>query len=294
MSKRSAKPTHPPAAQPHPRLLTSGFTAIKQCKHGLMMYNLNDLFVGRGLELYGEWCDAELAALGQMLRPGDVVLDVGANIGTHTLFFAQKVAPGGVVYGFEPQRITYEYLCANLALNGLHNAIPLQAAVGEAPGEITIPLLDQSKQQNFAALNVEGHAAGEAVRLMPIDALALKRCNLIKIDVEGMERKVLKGAEKTIAACRPFLFVENNTREGAPETVQMLLDWDYTCWWHIAPYYNPQNFFHNPENVWANLVPESNMICAPRELNLAVSGFEPLSGPDDTWVQALTRLGVIK
>ncbi len=61
MSKRD--PTSAPLSDRHPPLLVNGYVSFKQCSHGLMMYNLNDLFVGRALDLYGEWCDAELVAL---------------------------------------------------------------------------------------------------------------------------------------------------------------------------------------------------------------------------------------
>lgn len=275
------------------RVLTNGYVSIKHCRHGLFMYNLNDLFVGRGMDIYGEWCEAELDCLGQILKSGDVVVDVGANIGTHTVFFSKKVGSGGLVYAFEPQRITYEFLCANLALNGLLNVVPVQKGVSDLSGEITIPVLNPSVAQNFAALKIEGHAAGDLVHVQPLDALELKRCSLIKIDVEGMELKVLRGAEKTIRNCRPLLFVENNSREGSPELIQDLLDLGYNCWWHIAPYYNPDNFFHNAENVWDNLVPEANMICVPKEIALNVKGFEAVNDITDNWVQALSRLGLI-
>jgi FkbM family methyltransferase len=294
MSEQNSEQIKLAAASIPGRILVNDYVSIKQCRHGLMMYNLNDLFVGRALDLYGEWCLAELDCLGQLLHPGDVAVDVGANIGTHTVFFSKKVAPGGIVYAFEPQRISFEYLCANIALNGLVNVVPIQAALGDKSLDLIIPILNPASQQNFASLNVEGHTAGDAVKLFPLDNMDLKRCNLIKIDVEGMEHKVILGAEKTIRKCRPYLFVENNKKEGAPETIQALFDLDYKCWWHIAPYYNPDNFFHNPENVFSNFVPESNMICVPKELNLNVKGFEPVMDQNDTWVKALTRLGIIK
>jgi FkbM family methyltransferase len=282
-----------PAHQVNPRLLANGFAAVKECRLGLMMYNVNDLIGGRGLELYGEakWSDLEL--LGQLLRDGDVVVDVGANIGNHTVFYAKKVSPGGVVYALEPQRITFEFLCANLVLNGLTNVVPMQVGAGEAEGQLIVAVTDPNVVQNFGALKIEGHTSGDLVKIITLDTLELRRCNLIKIDVEGMELQVLQGAEKTIRTCRPFLFVENNDLEGSPKTVQKLLDLGYKCWWQIAPHYNPNNYFHNKENVWANVMPDSNMLCVPEENNLNVSGFEPVINPSDNWGSALRRRGLI-
>lgn len=299
MSKKNLRPNSQNRTKqdlPHgrPRLLQSGFTAIKECRIGTMMYNINDMIGGRGLDLYGEakWADVEL--LGQILQPGDVAVDVGANIGNHTVFYAKKVSPGGFVFAFEPQRITFEILCANLVLNSLVNVMPLHAGAGASEGTIRVPILDPNASQNFGAVSIEGHTNGDHVRVMPVDALELSRCKLIKVDVEGMELKVLQGAEKTIKNCRPFLFVENNDKEGAPDTVQKILDLGYNCWWKIAPHYNPENYFGNQENIWANLLPEANMVCIPSENTIKVNGLEPVTGPNDTWVEALRRQGLIK
>jgi FkbM family methyltransferase len=291
MRKRIPKGSTRSGTTLSPRLLVNGYISIKQCRHGLFMYNLNDLFVGRAMDIYGEWCEAELTCLGQVLKSGDVVIDVGANIGTHTVFFSKKVTPGGMVYAFEPQQVTFEFLCANLALNGLLNVLPVQAGAGDIPGEVIVPVLDPTVAQNFGNLNIEGHSTGNLVKIQPLDSLELKRCNLIKIDAEGMELKVLCGAEKTIRNCRPFLFVEDN---GSPELISLLFDLGYKCWWHIFNYYNPKNYFNNVENDWAHLAPAVNVICAPKEIDLNVSGFEPVISATDTSGLAIARISSLK
>ncbi len=279
--------------QIRPRLLQSGYAAVKECRIGMMMYNINDMIGGRGLDLYGEAKWADLEFLGQVLQVGDVVIDVGANIGNHTVYYSKKVSPGGIVFSLEPQRITFEFLCANLALNGLVNVVPMQVGAGEAEGKLNVPLLDPNAVQNFGAVSIEGHVSGDSVRIIPLDSLELKRCKLIKIDVEGMELKVIQGAEKTIKACRPYMYVENNSRDGSPETVQKLFELGYKCWWKIAPHYNPNNYFNNKENIWADLLPESNMVCVSEENNIKVTGLEPVISPEDNWIEALKRQGLI-
>src|SRR5665647_2892297 len=82
-----------------PYLVENRYLAVKRCKHGLFMYNRNDAFVGRGLDLYGEWCDFEIQLLRQFIRLGDTGVDAGATIGTHTVAFANLVGPGGVEDG---------------------------------------------------------------------------------------------------------------------------------------------------------------------------------------------------
>jgi hypothetical protein len=63
----------------------SDFVAVKRCRHGIFLFNRNDTFVDRSLNLYGEWCEAEIGLLTQVVRRSDFVLDVGANIGTHAV-----------------------------------------------------------------------------------------------------------------------------------------------------------------------------------------------------------------
>lgn len=284
----------PSVFQPPARLVENGYVAIKKCRHGLFMYNTNDLYVGRAMDIYGEWAETEMELLGPILGQGQVVLDVGANIGTHTVFFAQRVGPQGRVFAFEPQRITYEFLCANIALNCLPNVIPLQSAVGEKAEIIRIPAIDPNQPLNFAALDVHQQEQGEPVSVLRLDDLGLNQCHLIKIDVEGMEVSVLRGAESVLRTLRPILFVENNTYEGSPETVQLLFDLGYQCWWHIALGYNRHNFFGNPVNIWEGGIPEGNMICVPVELGASMVGAQPVISPQDTWLHALQRAGILK
>ena len=78
-----------------PYLLENRHIAVKHCRHGVFMYSRNDNFVGRGLDLYGEWCDFEIQLLRNYIRYGDTVIDVGANIGTHAVAFGNMVGPIG-------------------------------------------------------------------------------------------------------------------------------------------------------------------------------------------------------
>jgi FkbM family methyltransferase len=262
--------------------------AVKKCRHGTMMYNVNDAFIGRSLDLYGEWCDDEAFVLSHILSPGDVVVDVGANIGTHTVFFAQKVSAIGLVVAFEPQRLVFQTLCGNVALNGLTNVITFQAAVGAVRGQLTFPPIDPRVQFNFGAVSGTQGGAGEVVDVVPIDELALPRCTLLKVDVEGMEAKVIEGAKDTIARCRPALFLENDTVDRSREVLEAVESIGYKAFWHIASYYSPKNFFGNPENVFGRYQPEANVLCVPKESPF--TGLPPVDGVGDDWKKAVERI----
>jgi FkbM family methyltransferase len=273
---------------PAPRLIEHDYVAVRQCRHGLFAYNLNDTYVGRSLDAYGEWSEAELSVLFQVLKPGDLVVDVGANVGTHTVACAKRVTASGAVYALEPQRVTFQFLCANVALNALINVKCINAAAGDVRGEVRIPALDPTVANNFGAMKSEGHANGELVDTIRIDDLSLARCNLIKIDVEGMEARVLAGARKTIAAHRPVLFVENNFEDGSRGLLQALSNLGYTSWWHIAEAYNPQNFFGNDLQLFGGYR-EANLLCFPKEAQVNAVGLTPVEGLDDTHLRAMRR-----
>ncbi len=275
-----------------PYLIEHRHMAVKRCKHGLFMYNRNDAFVGRGLDLYGEWCEFEIQLLRLFIKPGDIVVDAGANIGTHTVAFANMVGPTGVVHAFEPQRRNFLMLAGNVAINGLENVFCHQAAVGDAMGKIRLPPLPASDTNfNFSAVSIAGGSNdGESVPLVTLDSLDLPSCQVIKIDTEGMEPQVLNGARSLIDRYRPFLYLENN-EAGASQRLSTLLDgYGYTAWWSIFPYFDARNFYSNPVNVWERIVPASNLICAPREKNLQISNHEPFLGAQDDWMKCMQRI----
>lgn len=281
--------TKPLPLEKHSSVFTHEYMVMKTCRHGTLLFNQQDTFVGRSLDLYGEWCEAEIGLLAQVLKPGDVVLDVGANIGCHTVPFAKLVGESGRVVAFEPQRLVFQNLCANLALNALRNVVTYDAGVGKDAGWMHLPVFDPRQQFNFAAISMTGHESGPLTRVLKIDDLKFARCNLIKVDVEGMEVDVLAGAAKTIEQLRPALFVENNTLDRSRPLMEMLQSLNYVPWWHIRSYFNPNNFFGNPENVFESIQPEANLLCFHRETSAEIVGLVPVIGTDDDWQKAWAR-----
>lgn len=267
----------------------NGYCKGKNTRHGFMLFNPND-FIGMTLDTYGEWAFSEIDLLNQLIKPGFIVLDVGANIGTHTLQFAKSVQPNGFVYAFEPQRIAFEFLCANIILNNYLNIFPMMAGVSDTDGEIIVPILNPDSLANSGSINIENKSSGDPVRLLTIDSLKLNRCNLIKIDVEGMERKVLLGAKETINKFRPLLFVENNTPENSEDLIRLLFDLKYNCWWVFTAYLNRRDIHGNEFKPGEGFKPDFNMLCIPSEININVTGFQKVLDPEDTGEKAILRL----
>jgi len=254
------------------------FNRQKACRYGQMLYNPNDKYVGRSLDLYGEYSEGEVELFRQTLQPGSVVIEVGANMGALTLPLAQIVSKTGIVIAFEPQRIIYQTLCANLALNSVPNVYAFQQAIGAGPGAVFVPALDYTQENNFGGLALGNFETGERVPVASLDDFNFPACHFLKVDVEGMELDVLRGANRLIGRYRPIIYVENDRKDKSDELVRHLHSLDYKMYWHRPYYYNPDNFFHNPENVFPN-TGSLNMICVHRDLSHDLRGVEPVEDP---------------
>ena len=247
-----------------------------------MIYLVADQYIGRSLDRYGEFSEPEIELFRQVVQPGHVVLDVGANIGTHTVPLARAVQPDGVVVAFEPQRVLFQMLCANVALNALGNVHARHGAAGREQGSIVVPRLDYSAQDNFGGIELGTWTSGERVPLATLDSLELEACRLIKIDVEGMEGEVIAGGERTIRRCRPLLYVENDRPKRSAALIRQILDLDYRLYWHLPAMFNPNNFFADNENVFGSAI-SVNMVCVPRESGQDLGALREITSPEDDW-----------
>lgn len=267
-------------SDPPPPLFADGALAIRRCRRGLMLFNRNDSYIGRSLDLYGEYSPGEGRIFESFVRRGDVVVDGGANIGAHTLHFAALAGNAGRVIAFESQATLHHMLCANLALNRLHNVEARLAALGEASGAAFVPVVNYEAEGNFGGVSVSAHPPGGPVSVCALDELDLAACKLLKLDVEGDELRALRGAADLVRRCRPVLFVENDRPQRSPELLEHMLGLDYRLYWHIAPLYTRANFFDNPENVFGNTA-SVNVLGIPPGMRAEVRGLRAILSPED-------------
>jgi FkbM family methyltransferase len=264
--------------RPPLKLPDAGFNEIAMCRHGPMLFNRHDRYIGASLRKYGEFSSGESEIFRQLVGAGTVVVEVGANIGAHTVELSRLVGPQGMVVAFEPQRIVFQTLCANLALNSCANVMAHQMAIGAAPGEISVPFLRPDQPANFGGLSLLGATQGERVPLRTVDAFGFPSCRMLKLDLEGMEVEALRGAGRTVAAHRPAIYVENDRRERSAELIGLLLSWNYRLYWHKPPMFSPVNFAGDTENIFGNVV-SVNMVCLPAERNTVVQGLTEITAP---------------
>lgn len=258
----------------------NAFNYLVRGRHGWFVANHNDFFLGYALIRYGEYGEHEGRFLASLLQPGDSVVEVGANIGSHTVGLANLVGPQGRVVAIEPQPVIHQYLCANISLNGLFNVTTHSCGCGAAEEIMTIPQIDYAKneRQNFGGVSLSSGQEGVPVKVLPLDQLVgdLPSMRLLKIDVEGMEGELLKGASSLIARFRPRIYLENEIVEKSRALIEQLMALDYRLWWHIPPLFNPDNFFGVKENEYGNIF-SFNMLCLPCEEQTHVVGMTEIT-----------------
>ena len=255
------------------------YNVIKDTPNGYILYNQFDEYVGKSIEKYADYQVEETKFFEHFVSEGDTVLDIGANIGTHTLWFANKVGKRGKVLAFEPQRLVFQTLCANMALNSVQNVDCKNLAVGSSQMLLDVPVLDPEVPTNFGGLSLRGQLQGEKVAVCRIDDIGLTQCDFIKIDVEGMEPEVLLGGFDTIARLRPFIYIEIDRTENNPEILDTFNKLEYIVTQHNPPLYSED---YEGDNVFGNIV-SINAMCVPSEM---MGNKEMLNGGSDSGKKA--------
>lgn len=134
----------------------------------------------------------------------NTVIDIGANIGNHSLYFA-KIANAGSVYAFEPNPYTFDILKRNIELNGAQSVVVIASAVTSSN---TMLEIENSHPRNLGGTSFTPSAAGVIQGKALNDFAIAGNVALIKIDVEGMAHDVLLGSREIILKHKPWIFVE--------------------------------------------------------------------------------------
>jgi FkbM family methyltransferase len=246
-----------------------------EARNGKFLYPTNDTYIGKCMEVYGEWEEELVQKCIKIVPPGGVVVEVGSNIGTHTVPIARHVGDTGKVYAIEPQRLIFQILCANLVCNEVFNVEAYHAAAGDKPGSVLVPDLDIGIEYNFGAVRVAGQE-GVSVPLMTVDSLNLERCDLLKVDAEDFEPQVLLGSFKTIEAHKPVIYLEYNphVRSTIDFYIKQFLP-HYRVWSCNEVIYKANNYFESTENHYDN-IHSLGIILSTREIAGVTDSLEAL------------------
>jgi FkbM family methyltransferase len=188
------------------------------------------LYVYGTTEFYGT------SLIRALLESGDTVVDVGANLGEYALLSAKRVGPTGRVLAFEPHPVNYQLLSRSVLANRSDNVKLFRLALADALG---IAYLENLETANSGLARVVTQIGGEPVVEVQCEALdaiverePISQVDLVKVDVEGLEPAVLRGAERLLTRDKPLVFFEVNALRQSDcgftaPSIEILLDMGY-------------------------------------------------------------------
>ena len=219
--------------------------AVVRCRHGIVVRVLRDeMYVWP--YLYGDYEPWNTRVFRRVVRPGDIVFDVGANFGWFTALFAKWVGPTGEVHAFEPVAHLARLTEDAIALNHVDGVVRLNiAALGADEGSLTVFTFDGLPHGHASASNLgRRDAVGHPCRLTTIDhyveRASLPRVDFVKVDVEGHELEVFLGGAQTLGRPdAPIVSFEVNPAclrprgIGAGDLQSFLEGVGYTAFWSL-------------------------------------------------------------
>ena len=190
-------------------------------KDHLFLVLEKDTFINECLEKYGHWEKPTMDICRSYLKSDSYVIEVGAHIGSHTVILSD-ICKDGVVYSFELQKLIFQLLNANLLLNTCKNVYTYMEAASDENKIESIGEIDYENMTKFnsglGSLNAVRQYQGYPINIISLDNKfsEIKKLDLIKIDAEGHEVPVLKGAKELIKKFKPLILTEfdiNNKQE---------------------------------------------------------------------------------
>jgi FkbM family methyltransferase len=183
-----------------------------------MLLNINE-HVQRWIYYFGVYETDTATLFRELAKPGMTVVDVGANVGQYTLLAASSVGPTGYVHAFEADKRNFELLEANLAQNDYRSVKPNAVALSDTTGAVTLYSANSDNAGEHSLYQFDTTMRGQSIPAVTLDQYmesaflgSTGHVDLIKIDVQGAEAKVLKGAEATLREHLPLVICEFEER----------------------------------------------------------------------------------
>ena len=250
----------------------------QKLKHGIFSYYTNDEYIGKSLSEYGEWSETEIILLKQLVKGNENIIEVGSNIGTHTIPLAKHVLNGGLVYAIEPQSQNYKLLSKNIKDNKLKNVKILKFAISSKQGEAYMNIFNENMTNNYGDSKIfaNNFRNSESVKVKTLDQLfyddnkEIKTIKLIKCDAQGQELNIILGSKKIINTHKPFLYLENDDINTSKALIDKIKEMKYIMFWHLPPLYNPNNFLKNSNNIFPKII-SCNMLCIHQSTEIKLS-----------------------
>ena len=234
-------------------------------RYGLMSYYHEDPTIGHSLNLYGEYCHPEIEMILSLVNKDSTYIDIGANIGTHTVSIAPHVQQ---VYAFEPDPNNYQLLLSNTS--GHNNITVINNAISddECSGYTDF---------NFGrTIFVESNGS---CLTSTIDSYNIEKIDFVKIDTEGFELRILQGMTNVLTYQQPNMLIEMQDIDTYRAIYDYLKTFNYYMYWMPVATFNPNNFKKESKDVFGPRHGVINWICSIKQLNTTL---QPVVDRDDT------------
>jgi tetratricopeptide (TPR) repeat protein len=216
---------------------------VTETRAGIMMYSPRDPATGTSIEFYGECRHLQFERVARLLERGAIVLETGAGIGVHSIPLATTLGNDGHLLLYEDDGFLKQILHENLRANGIANATVMRRSLTRTSA---------NENHAHAEYSAWGVPASEAhgPRLETIDELRLERLHLLKINESADAKFVIQGAMKTLARCRPRLFVASAHEETLRHVAAVVREFRLACWKVESPLFNTGNFNRRDVDVF--------------------------------------------
>lgn len=186
---------------------------------------------------YGSWEPEVVDAIQRNVTPGMTAMDIGAHGGFYSLLFSKAVGPAGRVFAFEPLPANTRVLEENILLNGIRNIFSRHEAVADFSGELSFQFPHHNRSLVAGPVAAGDSLGTFSVPCISLDDFMREECaavDFIKMDVEGAETDVLRGARNLLHAFHPGMMIElhdDANHAGAHPAVALLEDAGYRIEW---------------------------------------------------------------
>lgn len=171
-----------------------------------------------------------LSYLRHFINPNKNILDLGANIGTHSVIYSNYITPNNTVYSFEPQKVVFDILTQNIALNNCKNVVPFNFGCSNVNSVFYMNACYAVKD-NHGAFRIDStlnETNGLKIECKVLDELNIANVGYVKIDVEGHEYEALLGMKKLLLRDRPVIMIEiHDSCATKNDTIVFLIELGY-------------------------------------------------------------------
>jgi hypothetical protein len=223
-----------------------GFSAVAECRDGILQYLPDEPDEGDSLGWYGEYLQQQLALLGRIIRPGSTLLEAGAGVGAHALLLSAAAGEAGHVYLYESRPVVQRILRQNLAANRIGNVTLMRRALGRPVADAPSPPVSDT-----------------------LDDLRLERLDWLKTGTSVAALEVLEGASDTLWRLRPMLCLAAADAQALAVLAERVREYSYRCWRMEVPLFNPDNFNRRDNDLFAGRTALA-LLAIPEEVDVDI------------------------